>query len=111
MQINLKDWTLVISNGAWLVGKLRGDVLHEVLELHHHIVPTPGGGVTAAMLITPFLMIGLDSIDIPEGALKRRLDAFGMDGQWKKLISDAVDMRMNIRAQASGLVLPGNGAH
>lgn len=90
------EWWTVLTNGEWFIGKRIGRTLR---SLHKLIMPTPE---KPQCLIFPWL--GVDSLEIPEGALWIACQAIP-NIPWAKLLRGSEDLKLRLRAKSAGLHL------
>lgn len=112
MDLDLKDWWFVASNGLELVGKNDSRtprVLSPVLQLIRPFVPSPSGQVGMSLSLLPFIGVGLRSLTVPEGSIFVSLTAFGQgyEKNWLSLIERGLAMDVNTRTKGIGLSVPG----
>jgi hypothetical protein len=105
---DLNEWWAVLTNGEWFLGKRPASrslkSLHK-LNLPFSVQPTAGGGVAPRTDVLVYPWLGLDSLEIPEGALWISVTAFHCDAPWETLIASSEALKLKQRAKRSGLHL------
>jgi hypothetical protein len=108
-EIDLNEWWAVCTNGEWFCGKhpvLDSRVLESLqkISMPFSVQPTKSGGVAPRtdVLVYPWFT---DRLAVPEGALWISLQALKHAAPWEKLIAASEHLKMQQRAQRSGLHL------
>jgi hypothetical protein len=108
--IDLSEWWAVLTNGEWFVGQ-HGQASNDKRKLTHiqkmsiqlTVEPTPKGPRPNLLALT-YPWFGVDTLEIPEGALWIAVQAIH-GPPWMQLIGSTEKLKLEVRANRSGLHL------
>jgi hypothetical protein len=112
--IDLSEWWAVLTNGEWFVGRRHVDAQADgsrkkkltsvqKMSIQLTVEPTPKGPRPNLLALT-YPWFGVDTLEIPEGALWIAVQAIH-GPPWMQLIGSTEKLKLEVRAQRSGLHL------